>query len=389
MKHKVPVLMENVKAGMVTAGPVYARNEEGMRVMLVKAETALTDDAIGRLNRYHVKSVSILSESPDAGGLGIRSAFMMPKVPRPRPVLDNALATEALKSLQGLFDVASGTGGTTAYRAVKQLDDVVDHLVETVSSEISGLVHISQLKSHDDYTYHHSLSVAVLSIAIGRALNLNKARLRELGRTSIMHDIGKILIPLEVLNKPGKLTNEEFEIMKSHSAKGALYLKKERIGDEAMWAAVRAHHEKVDGTGYPDRLKGNEIPYFARIISVADVYDAVTSYRPYRGPMSPSVAFELVMSDVGRAFEYEIVSAFAKTVEFYPKGTAVLLSNDRRGVVVNNINALRPTLQMLDNGEILDLTLLDNLHLVVERVEDHLTAPELMEQLWEDISDEE
>ena len=382
MDNKVLVPMESIRAGMITASPVYARNEEGMQLMLVKASTPLTDAAIDRLNRYRVKYVTILSEDPDVG-----RALPKIKVPRIEPVISESLATEALSGLQDLFAAAASSNVTTAYRAVKQLDDVVDQLVETVSSELNKLVHISQLKSYDDYTYHHSLSVAVLSIAIGRALNLEKKSLRELGRTAIMHDIGKILIPIEILNKTGKLTEEEFEIMKGHSAKGARYLEKEGIGDEMMWAAVRAHHEKIDGTGYPDGLKGNEIPLFARIISVGDVYDAVTSYRPYRRPISPSVAFELVMGDVGRAFEYDVVNAFAKTVEFYPRGTAVLLSGDRIGVVTNNRNALRPTLQMLDNGQIVDLTDLANLHLVIERVEDHLTAPELMEQIWKELSE--
>ena len=381
MGNKVLVSMESIKVGMITASPVYARNDEGMQVLLVKASTPLTEAAIDRLNRYRVKYVTIISEE-DAGRA-------LPKIERPKiePVISEILVTEALSGLQDLFAAAAGNNVTTAYRAVRQLDDVVDQLVETVTGEPDKLVHISQLKSYDDYTYHHSLSVAVLSIAIGRAMSLERPSLRELGRTAIMHDIGKILVPIEIINKAGKLTADEFEIIKHHSARGARYLEKEGIGNEMMWAAVRAHHEKLDGTGYPDGLKGNEIPLFARIISVADVYDAVTSYRSYRRPISPSVAFELVMGDVGRAFEYDVVNAFAKTVEFYPKGTMVLLTGDRIGVVINNRNALRPVLQMMDNGQVVDLTDLANLHLVIERVEDHLTAPELMGQIWKELSE--
>ena len=384
MSQKVQVLMQDIMPGMVTARPVFARNEDGTQVMLIKANTPLTDVAISRLHRYRIKSVMILSDEP--GGVSLPNMREEPALPKVEPTITEQLAKEGLSSLQDLFAVAAGSKVTTAHRAVKQLDDVVDQLVETVSDEDSGIVHISNLKSYDDYTFHHSLSVAVLSIAIGRALKMEKGQLRELGRTAIMHDIGKILIPVDILTKSGKLTDEEFGIMKEHSAKGAIYLEKEGIGNPQMWVAIRAHHEKVDGTGYPDGLKGDEIPLFARIISVADVYDAITSYRPYRGPMNPSVAFELLTGDVGRAFDYMIVDAFAKTVEFYTKGTAVLLSNDRTGVVMSNTNALRPTLQMLDNGDILDLTDLDNLHLIIERVEDHLTSPELVELLWQELS---
>ena len=376
MKHKILVLIEDVKAGMVTAGPVFALNDDGAQVMLVKDATPLTDAIISSLNRYRVKSVTILSDSLNVIGEveGHRPKapnVILPDLPKIEPVISDELTTEALDGIQGLFAVAAGSNVTTAYRAVKQLDDVVDQLVQTVADETGGLVHISHLKSYDDYTFHHSLSVAVLAIAIGRAMNMDRQTLTDLGRTAIKHDIGKILMPIEILNKTGKLTDEEFEIMKGHSAKGAEYLEKEGIGNRTMWQAIRAHHEKLDGTGYPDGLKGAEIPLFARIISVADVYDAITSYRPYRGPMSPSAAFELVTGDVGRAFEYDIVNAFAKTVEFYPKGTIVLLSNGRIGVVTSNRNALRPKLQMLDNGEVVDMTEMANLHLMIKKVENY------------------
>jgi len=363
--------MQDIKPGMMTASPVYARNEHGTQVMLVRAQTQLSEVLIDRLHRYKVTSVMVYADEP-LKPLKPRRGEYAQDLPKIEPVISEDLTTDALNGLQDLFAAAAGSGVTTAYKAVKQLDDVVDQLVETVTDEVSGLVHISQLKSYDDYTFHHSLSVAVLSIAIGRAMKLDKRYLRELGRTAILHDIGKILIPLEILNKPGKLTDEEFDIMRTHSQKGALYLRKEGIGDEQMWKAMQAHHEKMDGSGYPSGLKGEEIPLFARIISVADVYDAVTSYRPYRGPMNPSVAFELLAGDVGRAFEYNIVNAFAKTVEFYPRGTILTLTNGRFGVVTNADNTLRPILQMLDSGAILDLAGLDNLHLMVDKVEDNL-----------------
>jgi HD-GYP domain-containing protein (c-di-GMP phosphodiesterase class II) len=369
MSRKVSISMHNVKTGMVTAGPVYARNDNGAQVMLVKAKMPLTDAAVDRLHRYGVKSVTIFAD----GHSGIVvPKIEMPPLPKIESFLSADLTAEAIGGLQDLFAAAAAAGSNTAKAlwAVRRLDGVVDRLVETVSGEISRPVHISLLKSHDDYTFYHSLSVAVLSVAIGRLMGLEKHFLRELGRAAIMHDVGKILIPAEILNKRGSLTNKEFEIVKEHSAMGAVFLKKQGIGSKAMWNSIHAHHEKVDGTGYPYGLKGNAIPIFARIISVADMYDAVTSYRPHRRPMSPSAAFEMVSGDVGRAFEYNIVNAFAKTVEFYPIGTTVLLTNDRTGVVINNSNALRPTLQMLDNGEILDLAGLGNLHFVVERVED-------------------
>ena len=383
MNYKVMIALKYIRAGMVTAGPVNVRLENGAQIVLAEGGMVLGDAEIDRMKHHNVKNVTILTDDPDKI---VAPKIVVSLAPKVEPVISDKLVTEALESIQDLFAVASGATVTTAHKVVRQLDDVVDQLVETVTDEVDGLVHIAQLKSHDDYTYHHSLSVAVLSIAIGRALNLDKAELRDLGRAAILHDIGKILIPIRILNKPGKLTNEEFAVVKSHSGKGADYLRKEGIGDRAMWATVRAHHEKVDGTGYPDGLRGGKIPYFARIITVADVYDAITSFRPYRGPMSPSVAFELLVSEVGRAFEHDIVNAFSRAVEFYPVGTVVVLSDERLGVVTNNVSALRPTLQMLDNEEILDLTKLEHLHLMIRRVEDNLASPELIAKVWEVIA---
>jgi len=378
MKYEISIPMEDVVAGMVAAKPIFARNEHGVEVMLVKAETALTDSTIVRLHRYHVQNIIVFSETPPENPVSeektseeilISNAAEEP-LPKIKPVIDGKLQKDALQGIQNLFAVASGSSFTTAHQVVKHLDSIVDQLVETVSEETSGLVHISNLKSFDEYTFHHSLSVAVLSIAIGQGMNLDKADLKQLGRCAILHDIGKILVPNEIINKRGHLTDEEFEIIKSHSVKGAEYLKKENIGDKFLWDVVLSHHEKFDGTGYPNGLKGNEIPFFARIISVADVYDAITSHRSYREPMPPGVALEVIMGDAGRAFEYDIVSAFTKKVELYPIGSTLILSDKRTGVVINNRNSLRPVLRMLDNNQTINMAELANLHLVIEKVQD-------------------
>ena len=287
-----------------------------------------------------------------------------------RPVLSEDLYDEALGGIKNLFEVAGGSKMITAHQVVKELDNVVDQLVETVSAESGELVHIAHLKSYDEYTYHHSLSVAVLSIAIGQALNLFKPALRKLGSCAIMHDIGKILVPIDIINKPSRLTPEEFEIVKTHSSKGAEYLESQGIGDQELWNAVRHHHEKYDGSGYPSGLKGSEIPLFSRIVSVADVYDALTSYRSYRTPMAPPVAFETVMGEVDRAFEIGVVNAFIKKVELYPEGSIVVLSDGRMAVVVDNSYAMRPILKLVDTQTHINLGELDNLHLVIDRVLD-------------------
>lgn len=284
-----------------------------------------------------------------------------------KPIINKKLREEALDGIRRMFDaVKNGTENmTTAYQVVKEVNTIVDQLVDTLEKESNSLVHITDLKSYDEYTYHHSLSVAVLSIAIAQSLGLSGEQLRSIGRCGMLHDIGKILLPVDIINKPRRLNNTEFYIVKQHSKKGYDYLRKGKIEDETIRQGILCHHEKIDGTGYPNGLRGKELPLFARIVTVADVYDAVTSYRPYRKPMSPAEAIEIIMSEVGCAFDYEVVIAFISKLELYPINSRVELSNKRRGIVIDNTYPMRPLLKMTDNGETVNLMALNNLSLVI------------------------
>jgi HD-GYP domain-containing protein (c-di-GMP phosphodiesterase class II) len=170
-----------------------------------------------------------------------------------------------------------------------------------------------------------------------------------------MHDIGKTAVPVEIINKPSRLDEDEFNIIKNHPAAGYEYLKNANIGDEKMWLGVVCHHEKVDGSGYPLGLDGNEIPIWSRIISAADVYDALTSTRPYRTPMQPAEALEYIMGGIGSSFDYDVVSSFAKKVELYPVGSYVQLSNGVIAIVLDSKNATRPVIRNLETGDVYDL----------------------------------
>ena len=385
--NEVTLPLDKVKKGMLTADYIYAFDEKGINVVLSAPNAVLTDQLIERLKRYKVKDILVSVKEDDDDTLSfVKKAALIQTAGRPpkeetsppvvtadpvKPIVDDTLRTEALAGIRGLFD-AMGSGGnmTTAYQAVKELDNIVDQLVDTISQESNSLIHIADLKSYDEYTYHHSLSVAVLSIAIGQELGLDSTQLKKLGRCAIMHDIGKIGVPTEIINKAGRLTKEEFELVKNHAAYGGWYLRNGNIGDIELWNAVSHHHEKVDGSGYPKGITGRDIPLFSQIISVADVYDAVTSYRSYRDPMSPAEAAELVMSDVGRAFDYKIVVAFIEKLELYPINSIVELSDGRLGIVKDNTNPMRPVLKMVDDNTDLDLLGLDNLSLIIKRVLD-------------------
>ena len=353
------ISIEHIKNGMVAGADIFAVNEI---VPIVRENTVLTSRMIEVFRLQGLSVVPVLVEA--------KKAETIANQPDIKPMLDEKLRVEAVSGIQNMFTAVSKgeESMTTAYQAVKELDTIVSQLVDTLTTESKALVHIADLKSYDEYTFHHSLSVSVLSIAIGQQMSLSNDDLRILGRAAIMHDIGKMLVPVELINKPSRLSNEEFLIVKQHPERGYDYLVKGNIGDDAMRMATRHHHEKMDGSGYPDRLKEDELKLISRIVSVADVYDAVTSYRPYRTPMPPSQAIELVMSEVGTSFDYDIVKAFVEKLELYPINTCVELSDKRCGIVVDNSCSMRPILRMLDNGEMIDLMDIKNLSLIITRV---------------------
>jgi len=198
----------------------------------------------------------------------------------------------------------------------------------------------------------------VISIAIGTALDLNKNELCNLGVCGMLHDVGKVEIPIELILKPAKLTKDEYDIVKTHASLGANYIIGNKEINNEVYLGVVSHHEKFDGTGYPNGLKKEEIPLFGRIIAVADVYDALTANRAYRKPIKPFEAIEYIMGGVGTSFDYKVVKAFLKKIEPYPIGACVILSDGRRGSIVkgNNNDPLRPVVKLIgDKEEILDL----------------------------------
>ena len=394
--YKVPMSVYELEEGMVMAETFHVKNEEGVNLMFSSVGTKLTARHIEKLISHRVEEIKVFSDKPPAPKPVNASAKTVKRVsaakkveakkkefklPEAKPTVRNELRDQAVKSIRNLFDATrdglSDGGGnmTTAYQAVKDVDTIVYQLVNVIKFDPGGLVHINNLKSYDEYTYHHSLSVAVLSVAIGQTLGLRNVELRNLCRCAILHDIGKIFVPIDLINKPGRLDPKEFETVKDHAIRGGQYLKNGTIGNMELWIGIMCHHEKIDGTGYPRGLKKDEIPLFSRIISVADVYDALTSLRPYRSPMTPCGAMEIVMGGAGTSFDINVVQAFKIKLELYPINTIVELSDRRLGIVANNKNASRPILQMLGSNEVVNLSDLANMSLVITRVHNPDESP--------------
>lgn len=169
---------------------------------------------------------------------------------------------------------------------------LVAELANNIAASLDASMWLTQLKKRDEYTAIHSLNVCVLSLTFGRALGLRGGELNELGLGALLHDIGKMQVPLEILNKPGKLTSEEFETMKAHPSLGYDLIKEDKNLSAEVLAIVRGHHERINGQGYPDKLIDESISYYTKIVSITDVYDAITSDRVYHDGMTPHDAMQ-------------------------------------------------------------------------------------------------
>ncbi|QFY43761.1 HD-GYP domain-containing protein [Candidatus Methylospira mobilis] len=211
---------------------------------------------------------------------------------------------------------------------------VVDEVNRSITRNSNALLSLVRLKNKNDYTYMHSVAVCALMIALGKQLGIEGEQLQLLGMAGLFHDIGKAMIPAAVLNKPGKLTDEEFAIIKKHPTLGWKILKKLPDFHDVILDVALHHHERIDGAGYPGRRQGEALTLAARMAAVCDVYDAITSARCYKNAWEPAEAIRKMASWQCGNFDLQVFHAFVKTVGIYPVGTLVKLKSGRMAVVI-------------------------------------------------------
>lgn len=357
------VPMKHVKPGMILARE--AARGAGTIPLLVPGQP-LNEQLIKRLEEYNVSGLYV--ESRFSGDIEVQE-FLEPELKR-----------KTITTIKSTLDEYVHQR-TLSHSALRSISNIAKNLVMYVLSKDEVLINIIDVKDYDNYTYTHSMYVSILSALIGLRLGCTRTMLTELAMAGLLHDIGKLDISPDIVNKPARLTAEEFEVIKTHPSNAVQRLAPCCQLNQKTLQGILCHHERFDGTGYPRGLKGKNIPLYGRVLALADVYDALTSQRTYREALFSGAAIEYMMGCADTHFDYDILQAFLKTVAPYPVGTVVRLSDDSVAAVMRNstANILRPTVRILlpeeDAGHEVDLAIdKDYLNVTISGLLDDKTA---------------
>jgi HD-GYP domain-containing protein (c-di-GMP phosphodiesterase class II) len=273
---------------------------------------------------------------------------------------------------------------------------LVEEITDSVARNPGALISLARLKTADDYTYMHSVAVCAMMVALAKQLKLDEQQTRLAGLAGLMHDLGKAMMPMEILNKPGKLTTAEFEIVKQHPREGHRLLLTGENVDPAVLDVCLHHHEKTDGSGYPMGLKEAQISLFAKMGAVCDVYDAITSNRPYKVGWDPAESLRRMAEWAKGHFDIQVFQAFVKSLGIYPIGSLVQLSSGRLGVVVEQTgkSLTTPTVKVFFSTksnmriipELVDLARAGNTEKIVSREDPAKWRFPDLNELWSGIA---
>ncbi len=356
------------------------------------------------LQRLHQSNVSSLWIDT-AKGLDL-PANPQPSAPATQPPLksDAPLRVERAEEIQRALKICAHSKKAVMqmFQEVRMGQAIelvkVDDLVHNVSTSLlrhpDVLISLARLKTADDYTYMHSVAVCALMVAVARQLELPVAQVHQAGVAGLLHDIGKLTIPESILNKPEKLSADEFERIKLHPAAGGAILRQNPQLDALVLDVCLHHHEKIDGSGYPHHLAGEQISLFAQMGAVCDVYDAVTSTRPYNRGWDPAEALQRMSGWTGH-FDSRVLQALVKCVGIYPVGSLVRLHSGKLAVVLeqNSESLLLPKVKVFFSTRskmplpqrILDLSRLQGEEHIVAREAPEAWDFKQLQQLWNEI----
>lgn len=328
---------EQLEPGMVIGQEIH----DSMGVLLIHSGTQLTGDQITRIVYQGMPGVYIDDE--------ISRDIQIKEAVRPE------IKADAVKVVHDFFDRIGDNSNLSPEENLIQL--MVENVVNDVMADEQVVYNLIDIRTYDNYTYAHSVHVGIIAAIIGVKMNLPEDELNDLVTAGFLHDIGKVYINPDILNAPRRLTPEEREEMMQHPAIGYMHLTNEFNFSDRVNQTVLQHHEWYNGHGYPNKVKGKDLLLTSRILRAADVYDAMTTKRPYHAPYLPSEVLEYIMGRSGLEFDPEIVEIMASQFAIYPVGCEVVLSTKARGIVVENHPGfvMRPTVKLLDTGEKVNL----------------------------------
>ncbi|MTK13001.1 MAG: HD-GYP domain-containing protein [Clostridiaceae bacterium] len=277
-----------------------------------------------------------------------------------------------MKSMCNVMKNVHDCNGKKLKESLGAVEDMINYIVDIGDVNKS----LYDIQTYDNYTYVHSLDTCIMTTFLGMSSKFNEWDLKDLGIGAILHDVGKTQVPITILNKQGRLTDEEFNEIKKHTLYGAKMIKKNISMPDSIIKIVEQHHERVDGRGYPYGLNGKQISKFAKIVCICDVYDAISNDRCYRKKFSPNDAYELILSGSGTSFDEELVRNFKNTFAIYPLGCCVKLSNGNEGFIIRQNKGFpdRPVVRVLYDSEtknpipFYEIDLLNNPSIVIQSI---------------------
>ncbi len=367
----ISIDISQLKPGMILARDLRD-NPNG--IILLSAGSIVTVKALRAIGEFNVRGKCLVyaneADEAEKGGENILNYLHQEGIKQKNnsqtPVNINKTNFQAQKIYNDTFNTVKDFYDKASINAKSDLNDITQ-AAENIAVEIirnhQVLLQIALLRAVDNYTFSHAVHVAIYVSALAKFLNFTTKQLQEISLAGLLHDIGKVDIPYDIVNKPGKLSNSEFKVMKEH----VRYSYNRVCNFSGLSAnvlnAILQHHERMDGSGYPQKLKGGQIHHWARLLAIADVYDAITTDRVYRDALLPHEGAEILMGSSGK-LDMRYLNIFLHNMSFYPPGCRVVLSSGEIGTVValHRDMPLRPVIRITGkDGKVRTLNLLNNL----------------------------
>ena len=350
----------DVEVGSIIAKPVY----DSKLSLLINKGATLSQNILDKLIQADIRHLYI--EDEISRGVNLE------------PMISDELKLQAFVAMKAIYEsqMSKLDQNTEAVResVIKELKDLVDNIITEIYSKNDQKYYSTEMMGAEMYHYNHAVEVMILSLLIGRKMGLDRERLLKLGMGAVLADIGKVRVPPEILNKKGKLEPEEFEEMKRH-VEYSYSMLKDLVGISSLSRQiVLLHHEKLDGSGYPNGFSGDQIPLLVRIATVCDIFGAIVSDRTYNNRISVDTAIEILRSATPLKLDQDVFMMLLQVIDVYPPGTLVELGDGKVCIVIksNPSSPTRPVLRVIEpdskssNGEEIDL--MQELTLFIKKV---------------------